>query len=210
MRRTDRAIVVALCLAVGGAAAQGSPSPQPAAGALPAQEQERLAALRQRLDALAADERIALRVRVAEWDALPEAGRRSRRDAWQAWQAIPHDERMRMREARAAFEAMPLERQRELRAAFDALDANLRRGWLLGPVLGVDWPRLHALFAQVPGEEREALLVALRALAPQGRSDLAMLAQRTPPEQRQALRDQLLAQPAGTRDAWLRRRVDPL
>ena len=81
---------------------------------------------------------------------------------------------------------------------------------MLWPVLGVDWPRLHALLPQVPGEEREALLVALRALAPQGRNDLAVLAQRTPPEQRQALRDELLAQPAEARDAWLRRRVDPL
>lgn len=205
MRRTDRAFVFALCLAAA-AVAQGSPPPSVA---LPAQERERLATLRQRLDALADDERAALRVRVAEWDALPEAERRSRRDAWQAWQAIPHDERMRMREARIAFEAMPLERQRELRAAFDALDANLRRGWLLGPALGADWPRLHALFAQVPDDEREALLVALRALSPQGRDDLAVLAQRTPPERRAALRDALLAEPAATRDAWLRRRVDP-
>ena len=29
-----------------------------------------------------------------------------------------------------------------------------RRGWLLGPVLGADWPRLHPLFSAMPEDQR--------------------------------------------------------
>ena len=114
-----------------------------------------------------------------------------------------------MQAARAAWRALPVARQQALRAQFDALDAGIRRGWLLGPTLGADWPRLHALFAQVPPEEREPLLAALRALSPQALADLGVLAQRTPPQAREELRRGLLAQPEALRAAWLRRKVDP-
>ena len=89
------------------------------------------------------------------------------------------------------------------------LGSAIARGWLLGPVLGADWSRLHALFAQVPPAGRDALLQALRALPAQARDDLAVLAQRTPPQEREALRGELLAQPQAQRAQWLRRRVDP-
>lgn len=172
-------------------------SAQPAGEAAPA------------LASLAPAQREALQRRVAEWEGLPEAMRRERREAWQAWRALPAAERDRMRAAREAWRALPVAEQQALRARFDALDAGIRRGWLLGPVLGADWPRLHALFAQVPPADREALLDALRALPPQARADLGVLAQRTPPQDRDALRRELMSQAPVQRAAWLRRRVAP-
>src|SRR5690606_31344870 len=163
----------------------------------------------QRIAALGAAEREELQRRAADWNALPAPMRRARREAWLAWRSLPAHERADMQAAREAWRELPIDRQQALRARFDALDAGIRRGWLLGPVLGADWPQLHALFAQVAPDEREALLRALRALPAQGRDDLGVLAQRTPPQDRAALRAGLLAQPADKRAHWLRRRVDP-
>jgi hypothetical protein len=207
--RRNRGALLLVLLACCGAAAALPPSLRAVMERLPEAERARLAERQQRWSALDEAGRAALRQRIAEWDALPDAERRSRREGWQAWQALPHDERMRMREARARFDALPAAEQQALRERFDALDANLRRGWLLGPTLGADWPRLHALLAQVPDEAHAALLDALRLLSPQAREDLAVLAQRTPPEGRDALRAELLAQPVQARGPWLRRRVDP-
>ena len=162
-----------------------------------------------RIAALSPADRAALERRAEAWEALPEPMRRARRDAWLAWRALPADERARMRDAREAYLALPVAEQQALRARFDALDAGIRRGWLLGPVLGADWPQLHALFAQVDPDERDALLDALRALPPQARADLGVLAQRTPPQERAALRAALMAQPPAQRADWLRGRVSP-
>lgn len=162
-----------------------------------------------RLAALTPEQGEALQRRLQAWEALPESLRRERREVWDAWRALPEDERRRMRAARETWRSLPVAEQQALRARFDALDAGMARGWLLGPVLGADWPRLHALFAQVPPAERDVLLQVLRALPAQARDDLAVLAQRTPPQERDALRDALLAQPQSQRAQWLRRRVDP-
>ena len=198
MRRADRASRVVLATAL--ALAPMVQAQAQADGALSAPSA---------MAALGPEQREALQRRHDAWRALPEALRREQREAWQAWQALPEDERARMRAAREAWRALPVAEQQALRARFDALDAGLRRGWLLGPTLGADWPRLHALFAQVPPDEREVLLAALRALPAQARADLGVLAQRTPPDARDALRRELLAQPAADRATWLRRRVDP-
>lgn len=206
MRRHSLLGLLVVCC---GAALALPPALQDIAQRLPDADRTRLLERQQRLSALTEAQRQALHTRVAEWDARPEAERNRRREAWQAWRDIPHAERMRMRAARASFDALPAESRQALREAFDALDANLRRGWLLGPDIGADWPRLHALLSQAPADERAPLLAALRALGGQGRDDLAVLSQRTPPEQRDALRAELLAQPAPLREAWLRRRVDP-
>jgi len=163
----------------------------------------------QAIAALSPEQREALQRRYDAWRALPESMRREQREAWQALRALPADERARMQAAREDWRALPIARQQELRARFDALDAGIRRGWLLGPTLGADWPRLHALFAQVPPGERESLLAALRALPRQALADLGVLAQRTPPQAREELRRELLAQPEAARASWLRRRVDP-
>lgn len=202
------AMALALLLAAPGAPAQSLPPellenahrlPQPTRAEL-----QRHAAI---LAAMTPAQRAAFDARVAQWDAQVPAAQRERRDTWQAWLALPPAERQRMQAAATAFAALPPDAQQTLRARFDALDGSERRGWLLGPVLGADYPRLHALVAQVPGEQREALLAALRALSADGRADLAVLAQRTPPQERDALRRELLRLPASQREAWLRRRV---
>lgn len=201
MRRADLrgapCLVLAMSLAMPIAGAWAAADPPPDESAAPS------------LATLDTAQREALQRRVGAWEALPEAMRRERREAWQAWRALPADERARMRAAREAYLALPVAEQQALRARFDALDAGIRRGWLLGPVLGADWPQLHALFAQVPAGERDALLQALRALPPQARADLGVLAQRTPPQERQALRAALLAQPPAQRASWLRSSVAP-
>ena len=79
----------------------------------------------------------------------------------------------------------------------------------IGPTLGAEWPGLHALFAAMPAEQHAPAMLALRAASPQARADLAVLAQRTPPQERDALRAQWLAVAPDARDAWLRARVDP-
>src|SRR5690606_10226070 len=109
--------------------------------------------------------------------------------------------RRRRSAAAKAYSALPPDRQQELRAKYDALDGSERRGWMLGPVLGEVYPKLHALVSQVPPDQRDALLSALRALSPEGRDDLSVLARRTPPQARDVLRKELLAQPEAQRDA---------
>lgn len=176
------------------------------AGTAAAQPRDDAAA---RMAALAPAQAEALQRRLEAWEALPEAMRRERREAWQAWQALPAQERARMRAAHEAWRSLPVAEQQLLRSRFDTLDTGIARGWLLGPTLGADWPQLHALFAQVPPQQRDATLRALRALPPQARADLAVLAQRTPPQDREALRQALLAQPPAQRAQWLRQRVEP-
>ncbi|WP_235973005.1 DUF3106 domain-containing protein [Luteimonas sp. MC1895] len=143
------------------------------------------------------------------WDALPHAERGERRERWLAWRDLAATERAAMRAAAARFAARTPAEQAALRARFDALDASDRHGWLLGPDLGPDYPRLHALVAQVPTDARAAMLEVLRGLDPQGRDDLAVLAARTPPQSRAELRVELLATPAAQRGRWLRNRVAP-
>lgn len=209
MRRPERIVAGLMLMGAFGASLALPPALQEIAAKLPEHERARLVERQQRVSALPEAQRVALQARIDAWDALPETERQRRREAWQAWQAIPQAERVRMRAARAAYETLPEAQQQALRAQFDALDANLRRGWLLGPVLGADWPRLHALLSQAPAAEHDALLMALRGLSAQGRDDLSVLSQRTPPEERDALRTALLAEPADARDAWLRQRVAP-
>ncbi|HVI59728.1 MAG TPA: DUF3106 domain-containing protein [Luteimonas sp.] len=206
--RRDRLAAVVLASCAGVAAAQSlPPGLLEKARALPAPTQAELQRHAGMLAAMTPAQRAAFERRVAEWDALVPAAQRERREAWQAWSALPPDERHRLEEAAAAYAALPPERQAELRAQYDALDGSERRGWLLGPVLGADYPKLHAVVAQVPPHQRDDLLAALRALTAQGRADLAVLAQRIPPQQRDRLRRELLAQPRQSRDAWLRGQV---
>ncbi|MGH8031457.1 MAG: DUF3106 domain-containing protein, partial [Luteimonas sp.] len=144
------------------------------------------------------------RQRIAEWNAQLPALQRARRSRWQAWQALPADERARIELAARDFDALPSDQQQTLRERYDALDGSERHGWQLGPTLGAVYLRLHALFAQVPPAQRDAALAALRAMTPDAREDLAVLAQRTPPQERDALRRRWLSLPAAQRAAWLR------
>ncbi len=206
-----RAQLLALALLLPAGAGAGAQSLPPGllekARTLPAPTGAELQRHAATLAAMTPAQREAFARRVAEWDAQVPALQREQREAWQAWQALPDGERGRLRAAAAAYATLPPDRQQDLRAQYDALDGSERRGWLLGPVLGADYPKLHALVSQVPPGQREALLAALRALSPEARADLAVLAQRTPPHERDALRTELLAQPVQERDAWLRERL---
>ena len=164
MRRDRIAIaLIGLGLAIGAAFAQSlPPGLLQRAQALPAPtgaELQRHAAM---LAAMTPEQRAAFRQRVVAWDAQVPARQRERREAWQAWLALPVPERERLQAAASDYAALPVEKQQALRAQYDALDGSDQRGWLLGPVLGADYPKLHALVAQVPATQRDALLAALR------------------------------------------------
>jgi hypothetical protein len=145
----------------------------------------------------------AFRGRLQAWDALPMAVRRDRREAWMAWRALPADQRVQVRAAAMAFAALDAGQQEALRMEFAQEDASQRRGWLLGPALGASFLALQPLLMQVPASERKPLIDALRALTPSERIDLGVLAQRTPPQQREALRRALLSTADVNRAAWL-------
>jgi len=153
--------------------------------------------------AMSPDQRAQFQRRIAAWQASPEAERRQRRERWQAWQALPAAERARIAAAASSFAALPVQQQLDARARYAALDEAHRRGYLLGPALGADWPGLQPLLMHVPAAQRDALLAALRAMSPQQRADLSVLAQRTPPQERAQLRASLLATPASRRGVWL-------
>lgn len=186
--------------------------------ALPPQLEQRLsqlpAALQQELrtrdaawTALPPSQQQALRQRIADWDALPEAVRRDRREYWQAWHTLPPDQRLQVQAAALAFAALAPESQKALRAQFAQHDASEHRGWLLGPALGADSAALQPLLLQVPEIQRAPLLATLRAMTAAERLDLAMLAQRTPPQQRDTLRRELLSTSAANRPGWLQARL---
>lgn len=158
-------------------------------------------------DAMAPAQREALRLRLAEWDALAPAARRVRRERWQAWQQLPAQQRAAVLDAATTFAALPPERQQALRSQFDQLSPDARRGWWLGPGLGMAWPRLQPLLMQVPAAQRGPLLATLHELSPLQLDDLATLAQRTPPQERDALRRELLSTSEANRAAWLRERL---
>ncbi len=180
-------------------------------GVLPLLQPERRAQLLERArhwQGRTAAEREALARRAAEWDALPRAERNARRVDYRAWQMLTPDERARLRALARRMERMPAAERDALRARFAALDGSERKGWRLGPVLGVDYASLQPLLAQVPAEQHEPLLQVLRELTAQQRSDLALLVHRTPPQERNELRRELVSTAAGQRARWLQQRMD--
>ncbi|WP_241093604.1 hypothetical protein [Xanthomonas sp.] len=124
-----------------------------------------------------------------------------------AWNALDAAVQARLRQVATAFGALPGEQQHKLRDEFAALDQLERHGWLLGPELGAEYWALQPLVGYVPEPQRAGLLALLRALPADQREQLALLSQRTPPQERAALRSELLAQSAETRAAWLRQRA---
>jgi hypothetical protein len=176
--------------------------------ALSADVQDTLQQRSWRLDALPPPQRAAFVQRMAVWDALPREQREDRRARYAAWLELDDVQRMRVQAAAEAISALPPEQQAALRSRFDALDEMQRRGWRLGPVLGADYPRLQPLFGFVPEAERGATISLLRQMDAEQRDDLAVLAQRIPPQQRAAFRQELLTVPAAARSAWLRERRD--
>ncbi|KIQ97685.1 hypothetical protein TI01_0765 [Lysobacter sp. A03] len=154
------------------------------------------------------DERESFQQRMQAWDDLPRGERDAIREGYLAWHELPTSERASIAAAASRYQALPAEERLALRDAYEALDGSERRGWMLGPVLGSDYPALQPLLAQVPIEEHAALLAALRAMTAQQRRDLAVLVQRSSPQERERLRSELATlEPAGIA-AWLWERLD--
>lgn len=197
-------VVVVVCIAAAWLPAGALPPElEQALARLPADAQARLRDNGRQWDGWNEDQRRDFGRRAAQWGELDPARRGERRERYQAWQALGADERAQVQAAGARYAALPADQQQALRAQFDALDRSERRGWLLGPGLGADYPALQPLLAQLPEAQHGALLAALRGLTPAQRKDLAVLVQRTAPQDRERLRGGLLGVPAAQRGAWL-------
>lgn len=175
---------------------------------LPAVAQSEMRERAARLQAMTPDQRSSFLLRLAAWNALPPSEREDRRARYQAWSALDSNERSALRAIATEVATFPVERQQALRAEFATLDLTQRHGWRLGQALGADYAKLHPLLAYVPADQRQPLLVMLRGMDAQQRADLAVIAQRTPPQDRQALRAELLAVSAARRSAWLQEQLD--
>jgi len=143
----------------------------------------------------------------ASFAQLDAPQQRQRRADYAAWRALPESERERIRQAAARFNALPADQQQRLRQQFQAQDQAFREGWRLGPQLGLEVPKLHGLCGFVPPEQREAALAVLRQLSPAQLAQLTLVAQRTPPQERDTVRGAFLAVPAAARDTWLKRQA---
>jgi hypothetical protein len=204
MRRKPARLALAALLVSGLALAQALPDDLAAviAGLQPPQRAA-IQAHARAWEAWTPAARDAFAARADEWDRLPAAAREARRATWQAWRRLPQDEQARVRAAAAWYASLDVPAQQALRAEFNALDTSTQLGWRLGPVLGVDYPRLQPLLAQVPMAEQPALLRTLRAMTPTARDRLAVLVQRTPPQARDGLRRALVSTSDANRDGWL-------
>ncbi|GAB1594790.1 DUF3106 domain-containing protein [Lysobacter claricitrinus] len=209
MRRKPRLIVLACLCVVGWAGAQALPDDlQDVAALLQPLQRAALQAHARIWSTWTDGERAAFAQRAAAWDRLPVGERGEGRADWQAWRQLPQDEQARVRAAAAQYAALDAPTRQALHVQFDQLDASERRGWRLGPTLGVDYPRLQPLLAQVPPEDRRDLLRTLRAMTPDQRGQLAVLVQRTPPQAREALRRELVSTSDANRAAWLTLRLE--
>ena len=201
-------VLVCVLLPLGGALRGVAQTPPTVISAgLPQEVEDLLSARQSRMQLLTPEQRNAFTQRLAAWDALPRAEREDRRARYLAWRELDATERMRLQGVANEVAAFPPERQQALHREFAALDAAQRAGWRLGMALGSDYEKLHPLVAYVPAEQRLTLLAALRAMRSGQRAGLGVLAQRTPPQERQALREELLATPLAERDAWLEEKL---
>jgi hypothetical protein len=153
-------------------------------------------------------QRTAFRQRAAQWDAQSFAERALQRTRYTAWRNLDAVAAEAVESAVQVFARQAPERQAQLRAEFDALDPTTQRGWLLGPAIGVDYPKLQPLLAQLPEAQHAPMLRVLRRMGAAERADLDVLAQRVPPQERDALVRDLLSTSDVNRAAWLRARLE--
>ncbi|SBV37133.1 conserved exported hypothetical protein [uncultured Stenotrophomonas sp.] len=144
----------------------------------------------------------------ARWAALAPAQQRDLRARYAAWRALPETERQRVRMAAAALAALPAAERDALSGRFAGLDRLHRDGWQLGPRLGALYPKLQPLLGYLPEPQRVPMLALLHELDATQLAQLSLLSQRTPPQERDALREELLAVPAAGRAEWLRRKSE--
>lgn len=149
-------------------------------------------------------EREAFLARLEAWEALPPLERSRQREAYAAWRALDLHDRERIAQAARRYQAATTEQRSAWRAAHDALSPDQARAWLLGPDAGADVLRLRPLFAFVPAGERDRTLAVLRALPAESIDDLEHLVRRMPAARREGFRQELMAQPAAARAAWIR------
>ncbi|WP_115529054.1 MULTISPECIES: DUF3106 domain-containing protein [Xanthomonas] len=143
----------------------------------------------------------------ARWAALTPAQQADLRARYAAWKDLTATDRVVLRQARERLHSLPEDQQRALRTQFSAMDRLHRDGWRLGSQVGAFYPQLQPLIGYVPVDQRERLLAVLRSLDAGQLEQLAVLAQRTPPQDRDGLRDALLAEAPATRSAWLKRQL---
>ncbi len=143
----------------------------------------------------------------AHWATLDAAQRNAQRDRYAAWQALPDGERQRVRQAAAALAALPPAERQALRERFQGLDQMHRDGWLLGPRLGAVYAQLQPLLGYLPAAQRGPMLALLHQLDAAGLDQLGRLSQRTPPQERAALRETLLSLAPAQRAAWLQQKA---
>ncbi|MFS8063437.1 MAG: DUF3106 domain-containing protein [Luteimonas sp.] len=211
MRRADRVLACVLPLLLLAMAVKVMalpPTLERLLPTLPPAQREEMLAHDARWGALTAAQQQALQQRMARWHALPAAVQAQRREQWQAWRTLPREQQARLHSAAIAFAALSEGERRLLHERYAALDRSEQRGWMLGPALGADYMHLQPLLAQVPAVQREPMLALLRTMSPAERNDLAVLAQRVAPQQRDALRRGLLTTNARNRGAWLQLRLE--
>jgi hypothetical protein len=213
-RRLLAALLLAVVLAPAAAFQTLAPAERrllaPLASAWPgldAETQQRLRANARHWLSLPPDQQQAMLQRMREWDELPPAERARRRGAYAAWEALSLGERERVRAAAVRVAALTPDQARALRDAFESLPSDQRQDWWLGPDIGADFARLRPLFAYTPENERPGLLALLRALSPDARNDLAVLARRLPSNERERLRHDLLQAAPESREALIRERL---
>ncbi|MEA9557129.1 DUF3106 domain-containing protein [Xanthomonas nasturtii] len=143
----------------------------------------------------------------ARWAALTPAQQADLRARYAAWKDLTATDSVVLRQARERLHSLPEDQQRALRTQFSTMDRLHRDGWRLGSQVGAFYPQLQPLMGYVPVDQRERLLAVLRSLDAGQLEQLAVLAQRTPPQDRDGLRDALLAEAPATRSAWLKRQL---
>nr|WP_306995736.1 DUF3106 domain-containing protein [Pseudoxanthomonas winnipegensis] len=160
-----------------------------------------------RLAALSTPARHAFADRMVVWDRLPPLERARRRAEYADWLALDPATRSRLQQAAATLATLPPAQQQALLTRFGQLDQSEQAGWRLGPDLGADFARLQPLLAYMPQAEIAPMRAVLRQLTAPQRADLAVLAQRTPPQDRDALRQALIAADPAGRGQWLQERL---
>lgn len=153
------------------------------------------------------NESAAIPVPRVDWQAMTPMQRADLRARYRAWRELGEGERMQVRQAQARVAALSADHQRALHTQFDTMDRLHRDGWRLGPTLGAQYVKLQPLLGYVPPTQRDALLGLLHNLDAEQLQQLSVISQRTPPQERDALRDELLAQAPAARDAWLKRKL---
>jgi hypothetical protein len=143
-----------------------------------------------------------------DWQTMTPTQRADLRARYRAWRELSEAERVQLRQVQAKVAALPADQQRALHTRFDAMDRLQRDGWRLGPTLGAHYVQLQPLFGYVPPAQRDVLLGLLRSLDAEQLQQLAVISQRTPPQDRDALRDELLAQAPAARGTWLQHKLE--